>query len=153
MSPFTGLLGSGKWEGIMQTETYAPRATRRNGDSGAPRTPKSAEKRANLPLLDGTFVIVTEEAKEELETRFAVTGGRYRDGEVQVWVEGRIVNCGKVIQTSASYVSLKDVLGCWVYRLESLLDDADQVFVLKDGNPRNLLRSNIAVSPRRPEYL
>ena len=131
----------------MQTQTQT------RNQYTAPRTAKGAEKRAHVPLLDGTFVIVTEEAKEELVRSYGVTGGRYRDGEVQVWIEGRIVNCGKVIQRSASYVSLKDVLGCWVYRLEHLLDDADQVFVLKDGNPRNLLRSNLSVSPRRPEYL
>ena len=130
----------------MQTQTVENQTT----VHGAPQ---SAEKRAHVPLLDGTYVIVTKDAKEELVRSYGVTGGRYRDGEVQVWIEGRIVNCGKVIQRSASYVSLKDVLACWVYRLERLLDDAEQVFVLKDGNPRNLLLSNIAVSPRRPEFL
>ena len=131
----------------MQTQTQT------RNQSAAPIAPHRAETRAHLPLLDGTFVIVTKDAKEELRKDYGITGGRVRDGEVQVWVEGRIVNCGKVIQRSASYVSLKDVLGCWIYRLEHLLDDAEQVFVLKDGNPRNLLMSNIAVSPRRPEYL
>jgi hypothetical protein len=131
----------------MQTQTAENQAT-------APRAAnKHRETAAQIPLLDGTYVIVTKEAKEELARSYGITGGRVRDGEVQVWVEGRIVNCGKVIQRSASYVSLKDVLGCWVYRLEHLLDDAEQVFVLKDGNPRNLLQSNISVSPRRPEYL
>jgi hypothetical protein len=143
----------------MQTQTLNQSAasiaanSRETAAYTAPRAPKSAETRARLPLLDGTYVIVTKEAKDELLKDYGITGGRVRDGEVQVWVEGRIVNCGKVIQRSASYVSLKDVLGCWVYRLESLLDDADQVFVLKDCNPRNLLKSNFGVSPRRPEYL
>jgi hypothetical protein len=131
----------------MQTQTQT------RNQYTAPRTPKGAETRAHLPLLDGTFVTVTEQAKEELQNDYGVTGGKIVDGEVVVWIEGRIVNCGKVIQRSASYVSLKDVLACWVYRMERLLDDADQVFLLKDGNPRNLLMSNISVSPRRPEYL
>src|SRR5438309_503304 len=128
MSPPGGL-----YEGRnMQTQTV-------ENQHAAPRAPKRAETRAHLPLLDGTYVTVTEEAKEELARSYGITGGRVRDGEVQVWVEGRIVNCGKVIQRSASYVSLKDVLACWVYRMERLLDDADQVFLLKDGNLRNLL--------------
>ena len=116
---------------------------------------RAAYKRreAQIPLLDGTYVIVSEDAKEDLQNDYGITGGRFRDGEVQVWVEGRIVNCGKVIQRSASYVSLKDVLSCWVYDLKYLVDDDDQVFVLKDGNPRNLLRANISVSARRPEYI
>ncbi|SRR5258708_27762672 len=143
----------------MQTETLnqytAPRAPkgRETAAYTAPRAAKRREKPAHIPLLDGSFVTVTEDAKEELQSDYGVTGGKIVNGEVVVWIEGRIVHCGKVIQRSASYVSLKDVLGCWVYRLESLLDDAEQVFTLKDGNPRNLLLSNIGVSPRRPEFL
>jgi hypothetical protein len=128
---------------MMQTQTTE--------NQTAPRAP--IETPAYIPLLDGTTCMVTEWAKEELESDYGITGGRYRDGQVEVWVEGRITNCGKVIQRSANYVPLRDVLGCWVYDLKSLLDDADQFFVLKDGNPRNLLASNFSASPRRPEYL
>ena len=131
----------------MQTQTVT------ENQSAAPSAPTFIETLACIPLLDGTSVIVSEDAKEILEADYGVTGGRFREGEVQVWIEGRITNCGKVIQRSASYVSLKDVLACWVYGLKHLLDDDYQVFVLKDGNPRNLLASNIGASPRRPEYL
>jgi hypothetical protein len=137
---------------ITENQTGAHCAPKSAGTT-AHRAARRREKAAHLPLLDGTYVIVTAEAKEELAKDYGITGGRFREGEVQVWVEGRIVNCGKVIQRSASYVSLRDVQACWVYRMEGLLDDAEQVFVLKDGNPRNLLMSNITVSPRRPEYL
>jgi hypothetical protein len=120
----------------------------------APRAPHANEETAAyLPLLDGTNVIVTEQAKEELADTYGVTGAKIVNGEVVCWIEGRITNCGKVIQRSASYVPMRDVLACWVYDLKNLLDDDDQFFVLKDGNPRNLLASNIGVSPRRPEYL
>ena len=143
----------------MQTQTLNQSAApitaniRETAETTAPRAAKRKEKPAHIPLLDGSFVTVTEQAKEELQSDYGVTGGKIVNGEVVVWIEGRIVNCGKVIQRSASYVSLKDVLACWVYRIEHLLDDADQVFLLKDGNPRNLLMSNITVSPRRPEFL
>jgi hypothetical protein len=140
----------------MQTQTANQSGaliTAHSAATRAPRAKRQREKAAHLPLLDGSFVIVTAEAKAELAKDYGVTGGRFRDGEVQVWIEGRIVNSGKVIQRSASYVPLKDVLACWVYRMERLLDDADQVFILKDRNPRNLLMSNIAVSARRPEFL
>jgi hypothetical protein len=136
-----------------QTENQPAHSAAKSAATTALRAARKREKTAELPLLDGTYVTVTAEAKEELALGYGVTGGRFREGEVQVWIEGRIVNCGKVIQRSASYVPLRDVLACWVYRMERLLDDADQVFILKDGNPRNLLMSNIAVSPRRPEFL
>jgi hypothetical protein len=140
----------------MQTQTLNQSGAQNAAKSAATTAPRAARKRekaAQLPLLDGTSVTITAEAKEELAEGYGVTGGRFREGEVQVWIEGRIVNCGKVIQRSASYVPLKDVLACWVYRMERLLDDAEQVFVLRDKNPRNLLMSNISVSARRPEFL
>jgi hypothetical protein len=131
----------------MQTTTAenqtAPRAPHANGETAA-----------YLPLLDGTNVIVTEQAKEELADTYGVTGAKIVNGEVVCWIEGRIVTgLGKILQRSANYVSLKDVLACWIYDLRNLMEDADQVFILKDGDPRNLLDSNIGVSPRRPEYL
>ena len=144
MSGFSGI-GEGKRFMLNQ----------QTAETSAPRAPKmSAETRAHLPLLDGTFVTVTSQAKHDLEKYYGVTGAKMANGEPVCWIEGRIVTgLGKILQRSANYVSLKDVLALWIYDLRSLLDDDDQVFVLKDGNPRNLLLSNIAVSPRRPEYL
>ena len=140
----------------MQTRTENQSTVHSAAKSAATTAPRAASKReraAQLPLLDGSFVTVNAEAKDELAKDYGVTCGRFRDGAVQVWIEGRITNCGRVIQRSASYVPLRDVLACWVYRMERLLDDAEQVFVLRDSNPRNLLMGNIAVSARRPEFL
>ena len=121
-------------------------------ENSAPSAPQCLDV-ASIPLFDGTSVVVTAKAKHDLEKFYGVTGGKVVNGEVQVWIEGRIVNCGKVIQRSASYVSLKDVVALWIYDLRNLFDDDDQTFVLKDGDLRNLLPSNIGASPRRPEYL
>jgi hypothetical protein len=122
-------------------------------ETSAPSAPQSLDV-ASIPLFDGTSVLVTAKAKDDLEQFYGVTGGKVVNGEVQVWIEGRIVTgLGKILQRSASYVSLKDVVGLWIYDLRHLLDDDDQTFLLKDGDSRNLLPSNIGASPRRPEYL
>jgi hypothetical protein len=129
----------------MQTQTL--------NQSGAQNAPKSAETRAHLPLPDGTYVTVTVDAKREIAEQYGIISGAIANGEVQVWLENaRIVTRGRVLSRSASYVSLKDILACWIYGLKDLLEDTDQRFVLKDGNPRNLMPSNIGVSQRRPAY-
>jgi hypothetical protein len=133
----------------MQTQTL--------NQSSAPNAPKSAAttapRAAHLPLSDGTWVIVTEDAKAELVQEYGIVRGTIANGEVVVWLDGaRMVTRGRVLQRSASYVSLKDILACWVYGFKHFLEDTDQRFVLNDGNPRNLLPSNIGVSQRRSEY-
>jgi hypothetical protein len=133
----------------MQTQT--------ENQSTAYSAAKSAETTgpgaAQLPLLDGTYVTVTVDAKREIAEQYGIISGAIANGEVQVWLENaRIVTRGRVLSRSASYVSLKDILACWIYGLKYLLEDTDQRFVLKDGNTRNLLPSNIGVSQRRPAY-
>lgn len=99
---------------------------------------------ANLPLTDGTNALVTEYALSLLEEDYGIVRGRIKKGsggEVVV-VAPKKFDGKRVIGNKE--VPLRDLLAVDVYGMFRRLERADIAgYRLADGDPRNILPSNI----------
>ncbi len=98
-----------------------------------------------FPLSDGTHAVITAYALRDLRNNRDVITGRMKKGAggnsaVYVSVEK---HDGK----GTVELPLRDMLAAFTYRIR--VEDSDQKYFLIDGDPRNLLPSNIGVTPRK----
>jgi hypothetical protein len=122
-------------------------------------TPKSGNEimlnePANLPLTDGTNALVTEYALMLLDEDYGIVRGRIKKGSAGevVVVAPKRFDGKRVIGNKE--VPLRDLLAIDVYGLCKRLERADiSGYRLADGNPRNLMPSNVVKVLKSPPDL
>jgi len=97
-----------------------------------------------FPLADGSHATITALAALMLEEKFGITRGRLKKGAGG--------NDAVVVSVaSGNEVRLLDLLSVFIYLgHKTLIEDPDQKFILRDGDPLRLLPENITVTPRKP---
>src|SRR5258706_16311571 len=104
-------------------------------------------KTIDFPLTDGTFAKVTAQGAHSLDQGFGVVHGRLKRGKGSDAVVVKPRRAFGKPTPAAKELPLRDLLGyCYGIMPPTMLSEPGQSLFLVDGDPRNLLPSNIALT-------